>query len=160
LIRYFNSRTTKCGGRFPPSCPLIIPFFEVRITSSKTIVPATPVMRLRPCGLLLAVLLFVQSTLAALAFTNTAFDLEVGQPFTLTWTGASGSVTITLMDATSSTNLVEVQTIVCTYPSPPGRASSTGAETFHRQPAPKAPHSPGRRPRPSHRVPTLSKSRT
>ncbi|PQE03119.1 extracellular matrix protein [Rutstroemia sp. NJR-2017a BBW] len=46
----------------------------------------------------------------AVQFTNTNFDLTAGQPFTLTWSGADGPVTIFLKDG-ASTDLKTVSTV-------------------------------------------------
>ncbi len=54
------------------------------------------------------------ATVSALpAFTNTAFDIVAGQPFTLTWSGNSGPVTISLANGDPN-NLKVVETIDCT----------------------------------------------
>jgi hypothetical protein len=54
------------------------------------------------------------SLLAAVAqavqFTNSAFDVQAGKPFTLTWSGASGPVTIKLKNG-PNTNLKDVATV-------------------------------------------------
>ncbi|PQE29826.1 extracellular matrix protein [Rutstroemia sp. NJR-2017a WRK4] len=46
----------------------------------------------------------------AVQFTNSNFDLTAGQPFTLTWSGADGPVTIFLKDG-ASTDLKTVSTV-------------------------------------------------
>ncbi|KAK1752184.1 hypothetical protein QBC47DRAFT_433152 [Echria macrotheca] len=85
---------------------------------------------------LFVALLWVQSTIAAVAFTNTEFDVQIGKPFTLTWTGASGSVTITLQDASSGTsNLKTVLTVVSStqstsYTWTPPSSLSSGTYAF------------------------------
>lgn len=47
---------------------------------------------------------------ARASFTNSAFDVEAGKPFVLTWTGADGPVTITLKNG-SPQNLQTVMVI-------------------------------------------------
>jgi hypothetical protein len=47
---------------------------------------------------------------AKVAFTNSAFVIEAGKPFQLTWTGAVGPVTITLKDG-PNTALKDVMVI-------------------------------------------------
>ncbi|KAH6650111.1 Ser-Thr-rich glycosyl-phosphatidyl-inositol-anchored membrane family-domain-containing protein [Chaetomium tenue] len=44
-----------------------------------------------------AVLAFAAAVLAVPQFTNSNFDVEEGEPFTLTWNNAEGPVTITLV---------------------------------------------------------------
>ncbi|KAK2004588.1 hypothetical protein LX36DRAFT_649649 [Colletotrichum falcatum] len=46
----------------------------------------------------------------AVKLTNNNFDVEAGQPFTITWSDAQGPVTLTLKNG-PSTNLVTVQSI-------------------------------------------------
>ncbi|GAB1315459.1 hypothetical protein MFIFM68171_05669 [Madurella fahalii] len=48
---------------------------------------------------LLAIVLLVQSGLTWIVIVNSDYDLVVGVPFTLMWTGANGPVTITLYNA-------------------------------------------------------------
>jgi len=48
----------------------------------------------------------------AVQFTNSAFDVEPGKPFELTWSGATGSVTILLKNGPQD-NLQTVDTLVC-----------------------------------------------
>ena len=42
--------------------------------------------------------LFFAALASAVEFTNNAYDVKSGVPFTLTWADASGPVTITLMN--------------------------------------------------------------
>lgn len=42
--------------------------------------------------------LFLAALANAVEFTNNAYDVKAGEPFTLTWADASGPVTITLMN--------------------------------------------------------------
>lgn len=58
---------------------------------------------------------FTLATLVSAAFakvilTNTQFNVAVGQPFTITWSDATGPVTLTLKDGESG-NLQTVSTI-------------------------------------------------
>ena len=65
---------------------------------------------------LAAWMLLVRSALALVAFTNSDFSVDEGKPFTITWTGASGPVTLELWSGPSSANLVKVVTIASQYP--------------------------------------------
>jgi len=49
---------------------------------------------------------------AAVLFTNDEYNIQAGVPFTLTWTGARGPVTITLMNG-PDVDLQEVLVIDC-----------------------------------------------
>ncbi|GKT54970.1 extracellular matrix protein [Colletotrichum tofieldiae] len=49
----------------------------------------------------------------AVQLTNSNFDVQAGEPFTITWSDAQGPVTLTLKNG-PSTNLATVQTITCT----------------------------------------------
>jgi len=51
---------------------------------------------------------------AMVAFTNSAFDVEAGKPFTLTWSGNSGPVTITLKNG-PATVLKDVMVLDCEF---------------------------------------------
>jgi len=55
-------------------------------------------------------LLFIERSAAALQFTNPSYSgIQVGSPFTLTWTGASGPVTLSLLSGPASDlSVVEV----------------------------------------------------
>jgi hypothetical protein len=57
-----------------------------------------------------AVLAFAAAVLAQPKFTNSNFDVEEGEPFTLTWQDAEGPVTITLVTGPAR-NLEAVTTI-------------------------------------------------
>ena len=64
---------------------------------------------------LAAWVLLVHSALAKVAFTNTDFSVEAGKPFTITWEGASGPVTLELISGPDSANLSRVLTIGSQY---------------------------------------------
>ena len=72
---------------------------------------------------LLAVALSVQSCLAIIAFTNSGYDVQAGQPFTLTWTGGVGPITINLKRG-PATNLATVQVLTSTSASTPRNSES------------------------------------
>ncbi|KAL2122841.1 hypothetical protein VTJ04DRAFT_3296 [Mycothermus thermophilus] len=57
-----------------------------------------------------AVLAFAAAALAKPFITNTSFNIEEGKPFTLTWEGAQGAVTIEVLTG-SSDNLKVVTTV-------------------------------------------------
>lgn len=59
-------------------------------------------------GVLLAALASVAN--AIVAFTNNGYDVKAGQPFTLTWQGGVGPVTINLKNGPRS-NLQTVQVL-------------------------------------------------
>jgi hypothetical protein len=52
---------------------------------------------------------------ARLAFTNSDFTITAGEPFTLTWDGASAPVTITLMNGPNG-DLKDVMVLDCRLP--------------------------------------------
>lgn len=51
---------------------------------------------------------------ANLILTNSQYNLVPGQPFTLTWSGASGAVTVTLKTGSNPNDLSTVKTLDCT----------------------------------------------
>jgi hypothetical protein len=53
----------------------------------------------------------------AVQFTNSGFDVEPGKAFTITWSGATGPVTIKLKNG-PPTNLKDVATITSKFPPP------------------------------------------
>ncbi len=58
--------------------------------------------------------LAIESALATLVFTNPSFsDLTAGAPFNVTWSGASGTTTLTLQNGTAN-NINTVGVIACT----------------------------------------------
>lgn len=59
-----------------------------------------------------AVSAFAAVALAKPAFTNLSFQVEVGQPFTLTFAGCSSGCTIELQTGTSKA-LKDVKTLAC-----------------------------------------------
>ena len=59
----------------------------------------------------LLVLLFSVHSAMAIVLTNTAFALQIGVPFTITWAEASGAVTIDLYGGNSADELFAVQQI-------------------------------------------------
>jgi hypothetical protein len=63
-----------------------------------------------------ALVAFAATVLAQPRFTNSNFAVEENKPFTLTWSGAVGPVTITLMTGPAS-NLQEVTVITCEHAS-------------------------------------------
>jgi hypothetical protein len=60
----------------------------------------------------LALALCWQLILARVLFTNDEYNIVAQQPFTLTWEGNSGPVTITLMNGPDA-DLQEVQVVGC-----------------------------------------------
>lgn len=59
----------------------------------------------------------------AVQLTNTNFNVQAGQAFEITWSDASGPVTLTLKNG-PSTDLKTVSTIASEYISSPGEMSS------------------------------------
>lgn len=57
----------------------------------------------------------IAQVLAIPQLTNSAYNPVEGQPFTITWTGASGAVTLLLKDG-ASTDLSTVETLACRFP--------------------------------------------
>lgn len=60
----------------------------------------------------LAISAAISQVLAAPTLTNSDYDVSEGQAFTITWSGASGPVTLLLKDG-ASTNLQTVSTLAC-----------------------------------------------
>jgi hypothetical protein len=60
----------------------------------------------------LAAVGLLASSVAAVQFDNSAYNVQQGQPIVLKWSGASGPVTITLKNGPNS-NLGTVTTIDC-----------------------------------------------
>jgi hypothetical protein len=66
----------------------------------------------RPLAVLLLLMsVAIQLAQAAPKFTNSQYNVVEGKPFTLIWVSAAGPVSITLMDATSTSNMKAVETI-------------------------------------------------
>jgi len=67
---------------------------------------------------LLFIYFFFSPVYAQLTFTNTNWDVVIGQPFTISWTysrsDAPTSVTLTLVSG-PSTNLATVEVIACRF---------------------------------------------
>lgn len=63
---------------------------------------------------LLALLSMPAGVLAAVTFTNSEYYTHEGVPFTITWTGNRGPVTVTLMNGPDA-NLVSVLVIISDY---------------------------------------------
>ncbi len=65
-----------------------------------------------------AVLLFALAGVTqarGISFTNDVYSIQAGIPFTMTWTGNKGPVTITLMNGPDE-DLQQVLVIACTIP--------------------------------------------
>jgi len=62
----------------------------------------------------LAAILFIPWCLAQPEFTMSRINVQIGQPFTLTWSGSEGVVTITLKTGPSG-NLRDVFVIASTF---------------------------------------------
>lgn len=61
-----------------------------------------------------AVSAFAAVALAKPSFTNLSFDVQVGQPFTLTFAGCSASTTCTIeLQTGASKALKDVKTLAC-----------------------------------------------
>lgn len=58
-----------------------------------------------------AIVAFAAAVLAQPRLLNSAYNVQEGQPFTLSWGNAQGPVTITLMTGTDPNNLRKVQDI-------------------------------------------------
>lgn len=62
----------------------------------------------------LAIAAAVSQALAEVQLTNSAYAVTENQPFTITWSGAEGAVTLTLKDG-SSTDLKTVSAIASKF---------------------------------------------